>query len=752
MKNHNFYEKELLEDDFESDQRNIMDYIGIVRSNLLPIILIFIISMIVTYIYIKNYTTNYRATTIVKIDKPRSGILESQSLSLNVNLSGTLERFLLNQIEVMKSYYIRDIVSRTILDSMKTVQNLKGFTFVTTKVGENEYKLLSQEALRRKLLENVKIDVKKNVDAVTISLEGLSFHEIQMVVNIYSNVFVEYSKEINKEDLINVKKFLEAEKDKKYNELSISEVALEDFQKRSGYVALDNQSKLLIESISNYDEKKNMAGIELKATDNELMNLKKESDKSDPNLYNYVSGKVAEPYITELQRQIAELEIKRDIDLSTTTDTRVKDKITTDARTKIEMLRKNLEEKTEVVRVGVLSETPEDKRQLSQKIFDGKLKASSLQTTIRSITDVLKKYESEFDKLPSKSIELAKLERKRKSNEKLFLALEEKYQEATINERSRLGYAELLDPGYDSVGPISPNKNLILMSGIVIGIALGLGFAFGRNYLDKSIKSPDQLEAAGASVLSWIPSFKELVEVHSPETDFIVELKPSSTVSEAFKALRTRIQYSKIEDEPIKTILVTSTIPSEGKTIVSTNLAGSFALMGKRTLLLDCDLRKPRIHNLMKSDRYPGLSDKLFENVTFEDVIRKTKLENLSYITSGTIPPNPSELLGSLQMKHLLEELKKMFDMIVIDSPPFISVTDSEILFNVCDGTILVSRANLTPFDAFIKTYKRLYKINPRNILGCVLNDFAIKSSYGYYYNYYYYYSKPSKTGKKSLT
>ncbi|MGV8017083.1 MAG: hypothetical protein AB2L26_02695, partial [Ignavibacteria bacterium] len=214
---------------------------------------------------------------------PRSGILESQSLSLNVNLSGTLERFLLNQIEVMKSYYIRDIVSRTILDSMKTVQNLRGFTFVTTKVGENEHKLLSQEALRRKLLENVKIDVKKNVDAVTVSLEGLSFHEIQMVVNIYSNVFVEYSKEINKEDLINVKKFLEAEKDKKYNELSTSEVALEDFQKRSGYVALDNQSKLLIESISNYDEKKNMAAIELKATDNELMNLKKESDKSDPN-------------------------------------------------------------------------------------------------------------------------------------------------------------------------------------------------------------------------------------------------------------------------------------------------------------------------------------------------------------------------------------------------------------------------------------------------------------------------------------
>lgn len=748
MKNSDFNENELLESELEGERHNLMDYIGVIRSNLLPIVLIFAMSMIVTYIYIRNYPVNYRATTIVKIDKPRNGILESQSLSFNVNLTGSLERFLLNQIEVMKSYYIRDIVAGAILDTMKTVPSVTNFKFLTYPVNDKERKLLGREELRRKLLRDIKIDVKKNVDAVTVSLEGLNFYEVQMVVNIYSNVFVEYSKEINKEDLTNVKKFLEVEKDKKYKDLSNSESDLEEFQKRSGFVALDDQSKTLIESISKYDEQKNLAIIELKSTENELTNLKKESDKSDPKLYDYVSGQITQPYIMELQRQIAEIEVKRDLDLSTASDPKLKDKIVNEAKTRTDMLRKNLDEKTDLIRVGLLGETPESKRALSQKIFDESLKSSSLQTKIKSVNEVLKKYENEFDKLPTQSIELAKLERSRKSNEKLYLALEEKYQEATINERSRLGYAELLDPGIDNIGPVSPNKNLILLTGIVIGLALGLGFAFARNYLDKSIKNPEQLESSGVSVLSWIPSFKELVEVHSPETDFIVELKPSSTVSEAFKALRTRIQYSKIEEDPIKTILVTSTIPSEGKTIVSTNLAGSFSMTGKKTLLLDCDLRKPRIHNLMKSDRYPGLSDKLFENVTYEDVIRKTKLENLSYITSGTIPPNPSELLGSMQMKNLLEELKGMFDMIIIDSPPFVSVTDSEILFNVCDGTILVSRANLTPFDAFIKTYRRLYKINPHNILGSVLNDFAFKSSYGYYYNYYYYYSKPDSSKK----
>ncbi|MCE1165389.1 MAG: polysaccharide biosynthesis tyrosine autokinase [Bacteroidetes bacterium] len=750
MKNSEFNDNELLESEFEGERHNLIEYFGVIRNNLFPIVLIFAISMIVTYVYVKNYPINYRATTIVRIDKPRSGILESQSLSLDFNLTQNLERFLLNQIEVMKSYYIRDIVAQKLLDTIKTVQNYTNFTFLTYPVGEKERKLLTREELRRKLLKDIKIEVKKNVDAVTVSLEGVSFHEIQMVVNVYSNIFVEYSKEINKEDLTNVKKFLESEKDKKYNDLEKSESAIGEFQQKSGYVALDEQSKTLIESISRYDQDKNMAMIELKSTENELSNLRKESEKSDPNLFDYVSGQVSQPYMQELQRQIAELEVKRDIDLSTATDERLKDKIINESKVKLEKLNKNLDEKVELIRVGLLSETPESKRMLAEKIFDGTLKSGSIQTKIKSVGEILKKYEAEFDKLPSQSMELAKLERSRKSNEKLYLALEEKYQEATINERSRLGYAELLDPGYDSVGPVSPNRNLILMTGVVIGIALGLGFAFTRNYLDKSIKNPEQLESAGASVLSWIPSFKELVEVHSPETDFIVELKPSSTVSEAFKALRTRIQYSKIEEEPIKTILVTSTIPSEGKTIVSTNLAGSFSLTGKKTLLLDCDLRKPRIHNLMKGDRYPGLSDKLFENVSFEEVIRKTKLENLSYITSGTIPPNPSELLGSLQMRNLLKELETMFDMIIIDSPPFVSVTDSEILFNICDGTILVSRANLTPFDAFIKTYRRLYKINPHNILGCVLNDFAFKSSYGYYYNYYYYYSKPdSNKGKK---
>lgn len=746
MKNQDLFDSELFELEFETSRRRFGDYISIIRASILPMILIFSISLIVTFIYLKNYPTTYRASTTVKIDKPQSNILESPNVFYNISLS---ERYLQNQIEILKSYYIRDAVAQTLLDSLKTIASISSYQFLVNKVSENEVVPATQSQIRKRLLNAVKIELKKGVDAVNIYCDGLSLHEIQMIVNIYGNVFVEYTKIINREDLTNVKKFLEAEKEKKFNDLNNSEVALEDYQKRIGYVALDDQAKSLVEAISRYDAEKNGYEIEIKGIENNLAKLKEEASKSDPRLYDYVEGQINQPYISELQRQIADIEVKRDIELALTNDSKVIQKISKDADSKLERLKENLNDKTEIVRQGLVAETPEERRLLTQKIFESNLNLGAIRSKLSATKNVMRKYEVDFDNLPSQSIGLAKLERSRRSNEKLYLALEEKYQEATINERSRLGYASLLDPGYDSLGPVAPNRNLIIFTGIIIGLTLGLIFAFVRNYLDKSIKNPEQIENIGASVLSWIPSFKELVEEHSPETDFIVELKPSSTVSEAFKALRTRIQYAKIEAKPSTAILVTSTIPTEGKTIVSVNLAGSFAQAGKKTLLLDCDLRKPRVHNVFKHDRYPGLSDKLFANVTLDDVCRKTKMNNLEYITAGTIPPNPSELLGSIQMKDFLNELKQKYEVVIIDSPPFISVTDSEILFNITDGTLLVARANLTPIDAFLKTYKRLYKINSHNLLGCVLNDFSFKSSYGYYYNYYYYYSKPDMSKPK---
>lgn len=744
MKRSEPIDTDILELDFESESKKFSDYFGIIKTNLVPIIIIFVISMIVTVIYIKNYPTVYKSVTVVKIDKPQS-IFESQTIFLQVQMS---ERMLQNQLEVMRSYYIRDVVAKALIDSLAKIGDYSAFTLLVSKSG-NKVVPLDQDVLRKRLASIIRFELKKGVDAVMISCEGRHYHEVQLITNVYGEVFINYSKELNRQDITNVKNFLEVERSKKLDDLNRSEAKLEEFHKRAGFVVLDDKARTLIDAISRYDAERNSLEIELKANENSLALLKKQIDETDSQLFDYIEGQITQPYISELQRQIAELEVKRDVELAVTKDPKVIEKVRSDYDAKINKLKENLEQKTEVLRAGVIARSPEELRNLTQRIFDTKLILSSLRVKTISLKNLLSRYEAEFSQLPAESIEAAKLERERATNEKLYITLEEKYQEATINERSRFGSASMIEPGFDTTTIVAPNKNLILLTGIIVGIVLGLVFAFVRNLLDKTVKTPEQLEESGFSVLSWIPSFKELLDEQSPETDFVVELKPTASVSEAFKALRTRIQYSKLEEKPLKSILITSTIPSEGKTIVAVNLAGSFAQAGKNTLLLDCDLRKPRVHNIFKAERYPGLSDYLFNNVKFEDVIREAKMDSLSYITSGTIPPNPSEILGSVQMQQFLKRLEELYEIIIIDSPPFISVTDSEILFNITDGTILVARSHLTPFEPFYKTYRRLLTLNPKNLLGCVLNNFAFKSSYGYYYNYYYYYSRPESKEKK---
>ena len=197
--------------------------------------------------------------------------------------------------------------------------------------------------------------------------------------------------------------------------------------------------------------------------------------------------------------------------------------------------------------------------------------------------------------------------------------------------------------------------------------------------------------------------------------------------------------------------LVTSAAESEGKTFVSLNLAGSFAQSNKRTLIIDCDLRRPRIQTIMGVDKKPGLIDYLSHKVKLEDIIRKTKNNNLSFVTSGSIPSNPAEVLESKLMKNFLQEIKDFFDFIIIDSPPIVAVIDAEILSKLVDGTILVISSEKTENRLMSDAVERI-KRNKVNFLGTVLNNFQYKSGYGYYYKYYYNYSRSTnQKGKKLL-
>lgn len=213
---------------------------------------------------------------------------------------------------------------------------------------------------------------------------------------------------------------------------------------------------------------------------------------------------------------------------------------------------------------------------------------------------------------------------------------------------------------------------------------------------------------------------------------------PKSPAAEAYRTLRTNIQFSSF-DNKIKTIVITSSGPAEGKTTTSCNLAIATAQAGKRTILLDCDMRNPKIHKVFELSNQTGLSDVLIGEVNYYEAVHNTEVENLRVLSSGTRPPNPAELLSSEKMKKFLESLKENYDYIIIDTPPIIMVTDAQILSRYADGCLLVIASGEADKNAAIKAKELLEKVDAK-ILGVVLNklDTKRKGYYGQYYNYYY--------------
>ncbi|NLJ18986.1 MAG: CpsD/CapB family tyrosine-protein kinase [Globicatella sulfidifaciens] len=231
----------------------------------------------------------------------------------------------------------------------------------------------------------------------------------------------------------------------------------------------------------------------------------------------------------------------------------------------------------------------------------------------------------------------------------------------------------------------------------------------------------------------------------------ITHNNPKSPVSEAYRVLRTNIQFSSV-DKPLKTIVVTSAGPMEGKTTTITNLAVIFAQAGSKVLLIDTDLRKPMLHKVFLLLNERGLTNLLTSNKDTMTFIQHDVVKNLDVLTSGRIPPNPSELLSSNAMKNFIENVKTKYDIVLMDSPPVGSVTDATIISTYADGTILVVKSGRTEVDEVKRAQEILKNVNA-NIIGVVLNHLDKKAAGNNYYPYYYYNDDeemPKKQKKKT--
>ncbi|SHM59834.1 CpsD/CapB family tyrosine-protein kinase [Gracilibacillus kekensis] len=212
----------------------------------------------------------------------------------------------------------------------------------------------------------------------------------------------------------------------------------------------------------------------------------------------------------------------------------------------------------------------------------------------------------------------------------------------------------------------------------------------------------------------------------------ITKMNPRSPISEQYKTIRTNLQFSSVDGE-LKTMLVTSSGPSEGKSSTTANLAIVFAQQGKKVLLIDADLRKPTLHYTFRIDNRKGLSSVLVGETELQDSIANSDVAGLDLLTCGPIPPNPSELLGSKAMETMISNVSLEYDVVLFDTPPVLAVTDAQILANICDGVVMVVRSNQTEYDAAIKA-KELLEVGSAKLLGVVLNDREQKKGHYYYY------------------
>jgi succinoglycan biosynthesis transport protein ExoP len=297
--------------------------------------------------------------------------------------------------------------------------------------------------------------------------------------------------------------------------------------------------------------------------------------------------------------------------------------------------------------------------------------------------------------------------------------------------------------------PIRPKPLLYTVLAGMVGLMLTTGILILNEYLDNTVKTSEEIEKLLG--LSTIGVIAEMQTKAADETGTYVSKQPRSQISEAFRSLRTNIEFASV-NKPIKTILVTSPEPGTGKTTIAANLAINFAQKGRRVLLLDADLRRPQVHHVMNLKNRIGLTDLLVENSSVKDVSHPFEgSEKLTVITSGSLPPNPAELLGSAKMEQVLAEIGKTMDIVVIDSPPSI-LADVQVLAAKVDAVLLVIKPGKTQKAATKAAVEQLTRANAR-IIGLVLN--GISRDRGEYYSHYnyqsYQYLTPDQTNARGV-
>lgn len=379
--------------------------------------------------------------------------------------------------------------------------------------------------------------------------------------------------------------------------------------------------------------------------------------------------------------------------------------------------------------------------------------------TERSLAAMIEATKSEAFDVNKKDIDYKRLAREEENNRRLYDLVLKRLKETDLSSMLRNNNIRLLDAATRPTVPVRPRVQLNLVIALLCGLFGGIGLAFVLEQFDTTVQGQEDIERVlGVTFLGIVPSIHEESERarnRLPEEALLknrdrhIETHPRSSVAECCRTIRTSLLFM-TPDRPLRKILVFSSSPQEGKTTTAVNLAITMAQGGQRTLLVDSDMRRPRLHKTFQVPSGVGLSTAILDEAAIDDAIKTTDVSNLFVLPCGPIPPNPTELLHAASFERVVEGLARRFDRLIFDSPPALAVADAAVLARVMDGALMVVKAGRTHKPLAQRTVQLLRDARV-NVLGAILNDLDVtKRGYGYYAYYYrggyYYAAEPAET------
>ncbi len=769
-------------------QVSFNDYLRIFYRGRWVIVTTFLLVMGLTVYMTFTATPEYEAAAKLMIED--KGGME-QSL-FDISSLMKKETMVNNQVEILRSRTLAEIVIRRLQDSEIASRITLLYppdqqdTGLVADIGRWASNLLSfsSDSSDQFTIDDMIIELRdrliitpiRDTDMIEIRVTGPTAEEAAFITNTLAQAYSEKNRLESQEEVRQVKNFLDEQLRIVKQQLTESEEALKNFKEGEKVVALSDETDELIKKAAEFEGLYNEALTEFNSNRERLKYVNAQLDRSRKNFD--LNSIAATPYIEGFKKQMGELEGKKASLISRLLNAGVYRDDDPQVRKydeEIGMVRKQLQEEiTKLAAVEILNPVAVTE-ELSARKIEIETNLQALQPKVEALKRIVSDYDKQLETLPDKSLRLARLQRAAQADEKIYLMMQEKFQESRITEVGQLGQVRLIDPARPPQEPVRPRKKLNLILGFIVGLGLGVGLTFLFEYMNNTVRSIEDIEKIGVTVLGSIPMIKEDEAikrmkvlpasmngkngaVDSPEarrmvSRLITHFAPKSPISEAYRTFRTNIQYTKLDRE-LKALLVTSPGPGEGKSTSVANLAITMAQMGSKVLLIDSDLRRPILHSIFNIDRRVGLSNVLVGRATIEEAAQTTEIENLFVMPCGTLPPNPSELLGSSAMKTTLDAMKEKFDIVLFDSPPIIAVTDAAVLSSQLDGVILVIKSGQTDREAAFRAHTLLKNVKTR-VLGALLNGVHIESMYGsyyYYYHYYYYGKDGDKKRKKSRT